>query len=402
MVKSNKNAIKKSSSKKDVTKKGVSKKANKKVSYFDNPAVKYGLIALGVVILIIVFSVFFKGNSSECSDGTLVGECSLNKPYFCLEGSLVERASVCGCPDGYSVKGEECKQTCDDGTIYGECSSTGSLYCLNGTLIESPSVCGCDEGELYHEGRCISLFQLGEETRIYKYLFTGTQKKLKTTVYLGMKKYLENLRSSCVNCPFDEERVIELTSQEEQTEALEKIIESIKESSISVFEDHYVRIAISMVQNIPSVKGENKRYPYEVLYDNEGTDKEKALLTASLIKKLGYGVVIFDFEEEDHFAVGIKCPLQYSYGGSGYCFIEPAMNSIITDDTIEYDFGTLKSTPKIIKIPSGTKSFDSVDIEYNDKLEWIRTNEILRTEGSFKYSEDQKIWQRLKDKYGLS
>ena len=36
--------------------------------------------------------------TDKCSDGTLFGECSSNKPYYCDNGNLIENCSVCGCP----------------------------------------------------------------------------------------------------------------------------------------------------------------------------------------------------------------------------------------------------------------------------------------------------------------
>ena len=51
----------------------------------------------------------FTGNSNNhCSDGTLYGKCSTNKPYLCYEGELVESAYSCGCPNGYVRDFQRC------------------------------------------------------------------------------------------------------------------------------------------------------------------------------------------------------------------------------------------------------------------------------------------------------
>lgn len=47
-------------------------------------------------------------NILKCSDGTPYGECSSNKPMYCDNGKLVEKASLCGCPSGYDVYGDLC------------------------------------------------------------------------------------------------------------------------------------------------------------------------------------------------------------------------------------------------------------------------------------------------------
>lgn len=43
-----------------------------------------------------------------CSDGTIYGACSSNKPKYCSGGTLIDKASTCGCPDLYVQSGESC------------------------------------------------------------------------------------------------------------------------------------------------------------------------------------------------------------------------------------------------------------------------------------------------------
>jgi len=97
----------------------------------------------------------------KCNDGTLDPECSKNKPYQCVNGTLVKKATICGCPDNYLKKGDDCKliQRCSDGTIYDECSTKKPLFCSNGNLINKATVCGCPYGStIRQEGEnCIDL-----------------------------------------------------------------------------------------------------------------------------------------------------------------------------------------------------------------------------------------------------
>ena len=45
----------------------------------------------------------------KCSDGTLVGDCSITKPKYCGEGEvLVDDCSECGCSDGYECSEGKC------------------------------------------------------------------------------------------------------------------------------------------------------------------------------------------------------------------------------------------------------------------------------------------------------
>src|SRR3989344_1115729 len=78
-----------------------------------------------IIILSLFFAFFFIGfawlfsdliddvdeisfDSSTCGDGSLEGTCSANKPYYCSDGILVERASVCGCPSGLIQNKDSC------------------------------------------------------------------------------------------------------------------------------------------------------------------------------------------------------------------------------------------------------------------------------------------------------
>jgi hypothetical protein len=44
----------------------------------------------------------------SCNDGSLDPECSQDKPYQCIGGALISRASVCGCDPGDIAQGDKC------------------------------------------------------------------------------------------------------------------------------------------------------------------------------------------------------------------------------------------------------------------------------------------------------
>ena len=52
-----------------------------------------------------------KPTVQKCTDGTPYGKCSLNKPKYCENGTLSNKASLCGCPEGYEIFGELCVLT---------------------------------------------------------------------------------------------------------------------------------------------------------------------------------------------------------------------------------------------------------------------------------------------------
>ena len=44
----------------------------------------------------------------KCVDGTLYGQCSINKPKYCKAGQLINKAFKCGCPLGSEISGNYC------------------------------------------------------------------------------------------------------------------------------------------------------------------------------------------------------------------------------------------------------------------------------------------------------
>lgn len=67
---------------------------------------------------------------------------------------------------------------------------------------------------------------------------------------------------------------------------------------------------------------ETMLYPYETLFEQAGVCSDKSLLAIVLLREMGYGTAIFAYEADNHMAIGIACPQNYSTYGSGYCFAE--------------------------------------------------------------------------------
>ncbi|MBN2881466.1 hypothetical protein JXM83_05445, partial [Candidatus Woesearchaeota archaeon] len=143
---------------------------------------------------------------------------------------------------------------------------------------------------------------------------------------------------------------------------LEEVVQKIKEKSSS--SEQQAKIAILMVQGIPyddyAAESNNidARYAYEVLYDMKGVCMEKSDLLAYLLRELGFGVAIFEFENEEHRAVGIKCN-DGNYN-SQYCFIESTDYFPIGKIPTDYvgNVNIKNANPEIIIISDG-KTFEN-------------------------------------------
>ena len=158
--------------------------------------VKGKLLIFYVLLLTIVLIISINSVKAQtCSDGTPYGQCSSILPYYCDNGRLVSKCSICGCSDGIYcevIRGKEkcslvtgisCKtnstcplgyycpkptgkkttsvctiKKCSDNTYYGSCSSTKPLYCDNGALINKCSSCSCPSGQTCQsDGSCVAV-----------------------------------------------------------------------------------------------------------------------------------------------------------------------------------------------------------------------------------------------------
>lgn len=320
------------------------------------------LILIFVLYLLIVVAKNNSGKILTCGDGTLYDSCSLRKPYYCSDGVFVEKASLCGCQD---------------------------ILKRNGDL-------------------CTSEYQTNPKSISLKYILRGEENEIDFTVYKGMSDYISNLSKSISysgnKTPSRADFKLRNINEPNQREFLLPLVTKIQNTAKN--KDDQVRIAVSIVQNIPfgssnkttkflSTEINYSRYPYEVLYDEEGVCGEKSELLLFLLREMGYEIVAFYYLLENHEAVGIKCPDKYGVKDSGYCFVETTGASIITDEEIEYVNGIkLESKPEIIFISYGNSLPENM-YEYKDAKDWIG----LREKGVNTFSRNK--FDELKEKYGL-
>ncbi|HTY44191.1 MAG TPA: hypothetical protein VMC80_03035 [Patescibacteria group bacterium] len=304
-------------------------------------------------------------------------------------------------------------KVCEDNkTIYNKCSVIKPYYC-NGKIIENASYCGCDNITKQNGNLCISNYQQQPKNISLNYFIDGRKREINFTVYKNLSDYLFSLPMSIYysagqktsNADF----ILRDLNNQEQQELLYPLV--LKIQSISKDETEQARIAISIVQNIKYGSSDKKtnfgtytinysRYPYQVLYDSEGICGEKSELLAYLLKEIGYNVVIFSFPFENHEAVGVKCPTEYSYRQTGYCFIETTGPAIISDGGIYYaNIGKLYSTPDLIFVSDG-KSFSNDLYEYSDALELKSLRDSSNNMGGLDILQNLQ-YQGLKKKYGL-
>ncbi len=326
---------------------------------------KYIFIFLIIFLIASVSAGLFQ-KQKVCGDGTFEGECSVNQPYFCSEQLLTEKASICGCPNLTEIEGDF----------------------------------------------CISSYQTNPKEINLTYVLKGEKNNISFTVYEGLSDYLFNLPDfiSYLNEKEPSRADFKLRNINEENQKVLLVPLVVEIQNLADDKEDQARIAISLVQNIAfgssnklTTLGNNSvnysRYPYEVLYDQEGICASKSELMVFLLREIGYETVFFYYELENHDSVGIKCPEKYGLLNTSYCFVETTGPSIITDYENVYLKGVkLISYPEIMKASEGNSLEYMYEYRDANRLKKIRRG--LEETGKINLLKNFKLNQ-LMGKYGL-
>ncbi|MCK4647801.1 hypothetical protein KAT24_02640 [Candidatus Pacearchaeota archaeon] len=301
---------------------------------------------------------------------------------------------------------------CGDGTIYDSCSDRKPYFCEQGILVERASICGCFENLTIDGDSCFSKYQTGIKNIALNYVLRGENGTIEFAVYGGLANYLSKLSRSIHHVdgeiPVKKDFKLKKLDEEEQRYLLLPLVTNIQ--NLVDNKKDQVRVAISIIQKISFGSSEkiisiggNKidyaRYPYEVLYDEQGVCGEKSELLAFILREMGYGTAFLYYPFENHETIAVKCPKRHSVGKTGYCFIETTGPSIITDDELEYvGVGKLSSEPELIVISEG-KSIGNWWYEFKDASDLIKIRNLM--EKNWVSASAYSKFEELSDKYGF-
>ncbi len=303
---------------------------------------------------------------------------------------------------------------CNDGTAYNNCSKIKPFFCANGTLGERVSVCGCGDLSIVSGGKCLSKYQIEPKTIQLNYTLNGKKGFIDFVVYKNLSDYLSMVPRYIDVVDGKEATLTDFKlmslDEKEQRELLLPLVIAIE--NITRNKDDQARIAISIIQNIP-FGNSNKtlklgdttidyyRYPYEVLYDFQGVCGEKSELLSFLLREIGFANAFLYYARENHEAMGIKCPVEKSLNNTGYCFIETTGPSIITDSKTEYTGAIkLRSNPEIIPIEGNFIFGERNFYEYDDAKILNKIRDLVRKYGEVNIFQHFQF-QKIKEKYDL-
>jgi hypothetical protein len=100
--------------------------------------------------------------TTDCPGGVPRLACSPSQPFYCnRDGKVETRGDLCGCPEGFTLDGTNCKADtgggateCADNTAKGQCSTTRPFYCNDALELVSRESCGCGPNYRYANGVC--------------------------------------------------------------------------------------------------------------------------------------------------------------------------------------------------------------------------------------------------------
>jgi len=237
----------------------------------------------------------------------------------------------------------------------------------------------------------ITDLETGPKTINLPYVLRARPGSIRFDAYRGVNDYLSTKYP--VSYPDELDYWLQFIDESVQDRYMNRLVDSIRAAEPD--RANQVRAAISLVQKIPYIDYEfdtPAKYPYHVLYHQNGDCDEKSLLLAYLLRELGYGVALFEFEEEGHMAVGIRAPEDCCYRNTGYAFIETTIASIPTDALGEYgeERIRLRSDPKVFVISEG-EIFEEIRREHADAIEWNRIRDIGGDLDQYNYGRYQTL-----------
>jgi predicted transglutaminase-like cysteine proteinase len=166
-------------------------------------------------------------------------------------------------------------------------------------------------------------------SRTYQWNFKGTSYSWKVSIPKSLYDYYRAQ-------PHDRSKLTtynEYAISAKDKPYLDAMITRLKESGKNkgYTESENIMNVIAFVQGLPYFKddvsttyNEYPRYPVETLVDNGGDCEDTAILTAALLREMGYGVVLIN--PPGHIAVGVKCSsctgTYYTYNGARYYYLE--------------------------------------------------------------------------------
>lgn len=180
----------------------------------------------------------------------------------------------------------------------------------------------------------------GPVKKIFNWEYKGKKYNLTQTLYKSAYDYYksqnkEYIYSGALPENWEEEYYAMFLKTNDADKSISEIASQIqilgKKNKLT--DDQIVDLTLAFVQSIDyddakaknilaQVGNETMLFPYETLYEQKGVCSDKSFLAYALLRQMGYGSALFIYKQENHMAVAVQCPKNYSTYESGYCYGE--------------------------------------------------------------------------------
>jgi hypothetical protein len=175
------------------------------------------------------------------------------------------------------------------------------------------------------------------------------------------------------------------------------LIENIADTLYSLAKEYSLEgskvpeLCVSFVQSlnytsdiVSSGYDQYPRFPYETLYENGGDCEDTSILSAAILREMGYDVVLLELPE--HMAIGIKCDSEqegksFEYEGNNYYYLETTGRDWQIGEMPEKYAGQPVKIIPVYRRPLMNLDFKS-QCEYSTKDGIVDVNVTLRNVGS--------------------
>jgi len=186
----------------------------------------------------------------------------------------------------------------------------------------------------------IPLALSGPVEKTFSWEYAGKKYSLNQTLYTSVYDYYKSQNKEYVytgTLPdnWEKDYYAMFLKTNDADKSISEVVSGIQNlgKKNNLTDDQIVDLTLAFVQSIPyddakaknilaQAGNETMLFPYETLYEQKGVCSDKSFLAYALLRQMGYGTALFIYKQENHMAVAVQCPKNYSTYGSGYCYGE--------------------------------------------------------------------------------
>lgn len=221
--------------------------------------------------------------------------------------------------------------------------------------------------------------------RIYTWSYKNVEWTFNTKITREAYNYYKNL-------PHTSSSYANYALTDEDRPYLQDILNKFTESGTRYGYSDYDNVmnVVIFVQSLPYTSDsvttgfdEYPRYPIETLADNGGDCEDTSILTAALLKEMGYDIVLLKFP--NHMAIGVHvdgAPGTYcEYNSVRYYYLETTGDGWKIGEVPEEYINDQPEVCPLIKSPQMNLNFTVAQTDMDDSYVYYRVNCIIKNNG---------------------